>query len=55
MTFCHGLKINEAKVAKQTLEEETGEPVVTSKNAIDFGRLISDVIKDLPKKEKDSK
>lgn len=34
---------NVAKVAKETLEQETGEPVITSKNAIDLGRLISDV------------
>lgn len=44
-----------AKVAKETLEQETGEPVITPKNAIDFGRLISDVIKEIPKKEEDSK
>ena len=42
---------NVAKVAKETLEQETGEPVITPKNAIDFGRLISDVIKELPPKE----
>lgn len=46
---------NVAKVAKETLEQETGEPVITPKNAIDFGRLISDVIKELPPKEEDSK
>lgn len=45
---------NVAKVAKETLEHETGEPVITPKNAIDFGRLISDVTKEIPKKE-DSK
>ena len=44
-----------AKVAKETLEQETGEPVITPKNAIDFGRLISDVTKEIPKKEEDSK
>lgn len=42
---------NVAKVAKETLEKETGEPVVTSKNAIDFGKLISDVTKEIPNKE----
>ena len=36
---------NVAKVAKETLEEEIGKPVITSKNAIDFGKLISDVSK----------
>ena len=46
---------NVAKVAKETLEQETGEPVITPKNAIDFGRLISDVTKEIPKKEVDSK
>lgn len=46
---------NVAKVAKKTLEQETGEPVITPKNAIDFGRLISDVTKELFKKEEDSK
>lgn len=44
-----------AKVAKETLEQETGEPVITPKNAIDFGRLISDVTKEIPKKDEDSK
>ena len=34
---------NVAKVAKETLEQETGEPVITPKNAVDLGRLISDV------------
>ncbi len=34
---------NVAKVAKDTLEKETGVPVITPKNAIDFSKLISDV------------
>jgi hypothetical protein len=34
---------NVAKVAKDTLEQETGKPVITSKNAIDFSKLIVDV------------
>lgn len=38
---------NVAKVAKETLEQETGKPVITTKNAIDFGRLISDVTKEI--------
>lgn len=38
---------NVAKVARETLEKETGELVITPKNAIDFGRLISDVAKEL--------
>ena len=39
---------NVAKVAKETLEQETGKPVITTKNAIDFGRLISDVTREIP-------
>lgn len=38
---------NVAKVAKETLEQETGKPVITTKNAIDFGRLINDVAEGL--------
>ena len=40
---------NVAKVAKETLEAETGHPVITSKNAIDFGKLIGDVAKETEK------
>ena len=40
-----------AKVAKETLEQEIGGSVITSKNAIDFGRLLIEVIKEIPKKE----
>lgn len=32
-----------AEVGKETLEKETGQPVITPKNAIDFGKLINDV------------
>lgn len=46
---------NVAKVARETLERETGEPVVTSKNAIDFGKLISDVANEIPSKEEGGK
>ena len=31
--------------ARRESEMKTGKPVITSKNAIDFGRLISDIIK----------
>lgn len=31
--------------ARKEIEQETGQPVITSKNAIDFGKLISDVSK----------
>ena len=34
---------NVAKVAKETLEKETGKPVITPKNAVDLSRLIEDV------------
>jgi len=44
---------NVAKVAKETLEQETGRSVITSKNAIDFGKLISDVAKEVKKKERE--
>ena len=42
---------NVAKIAKETLEQETGQPVITSKNAVDFGRLIGDVIKEIKHKD----
>ncbi|WP_455089025.1 BRO family protein [Peptoanaerobacter stomatis] len=38
---------NVAKVARETLEKETGKPVITPKNAIDFGKLIDDVKKEV--------
>ena len=31
--------------ARKSIEDGTGKPVITSKNAIDLGRLISDVVK----------
>lgn len=31
--------------ARKEIEQETGRPVITSKNAIDLGKLISDVSK----------
>lgn len=46
---------NVAKVARETLEKETGEPVITSKNAIDFGELIGDVAKEIPNDKDDDK
>ena len=33
-----------AGVARQAVEAQTGKPVITSKNAVDFSRLISNVI-----------
>ena len=43
---------NVAKVAKETLEQETGKPVITTKNVIDFGRLINDVAEGLQNQDK---
>ena len=31
--------------ARKSIESRTGKPVITPKNAIDLGRLISDVVK----------
>ena len=44
---------NVAKVAKDTLEQETGKPVITSKNAIDFSKLIGDVSEIVDKDEEE--
>ena len=35
-----------AGVARQAVETQTGKPVITSQNAVDFSRLISNVIED---------
>ena len=35
--------------ARKEIEAETGKPVITSKNAIDFGKLIDDVTKTIDK------
>jgi len=35
-----------AGIARQAVEAQTGKPVITSKNAIDFSRLISNMIED---------
>ena len=35
--------------ARKEIEKETGQPVITPKNAIDFAKLISDVSKEQPK------
>ena len=37
---------NVAGIARKALEEETGNPVVTSQNASDFRRLVTDIIED---------
>lgn len=38
--------------ARKEIEAETGKPVVSPKNAIDFSKLIDDVTKAVPEKEK---
>lgn len=43
-----------AKVARETLEQETGKPVITPRNAVDFSKLVDDItrhIADKPKQE----
>jgi len=32
--------------ARKTIEADTGKPVITSKNAVDFSKLVSDIIED---------
>ncbi|MDE7435875.1 MAG: phage antirepressor protein [Lachnospiraceae bacterium] len=44
-----------AGIARQTLEAETGKPVITSKNAMDFARLIDEVVKEVEQPKEDSK
>ena len=62
-TYPQGLEENK-KVAKDVgsiagnvrreIEMKTGKPVITSKNAIDFSRLISDIIKSVEENEKNN-
>lgn len=40
-----------AGIARAEAEKRTGKPVITSKNAVDFSRLISDVIEDAEAKD----
>lgn len=35
-----------AGIARQTLEAETGRPVITSQNAADFRQLVTDIVED---------
>ena len=63
-TYPHGLEENK-KVAKRggsiagnarkEIEQETMKPVITPKNAIDLGRLISDVFKSTEEVDEDKK
>lgn len=41
---------NVAKVAKETLEKETGNPVITSQNSVDFAELFTSVIEGITDK-----
>ncbi len=43
-----------AGLARKEIEKETGKPVISPKNAIDFSRLIDGVIKELPDKDKNN-
>lgn len=43
---------NVAKVARETLEQETGQPVISPKNALDFGKLIQDVTSEIAARNK---
>ena len=36
-----------AGIARKEAEKRTGKPVITSKNAADFSKLITDVIEDV--------
>ena len=43
-----------AGIARQALEAETGKPVITEKNAVDFQQLVTDIVEDateLPEKK----
>ncbi len=40
-----------AGVARKAVEAQTGKPVITQKNAVDFGKLISNVIEDAKRKD----
>ena len=44
---------NIAGRTRQEIETETGKPVISPKNAIDFSKLINDVIKTTPESEDD--
>lgn len=42
-----------AGIARQALEAETGKPVITSKNAMDFAKLIDEVVKEIEQPKED--
>lgn len=41
-----------ARIARQALEAETGKPVITSKNAVDFSKLIDEIVKEVEHPQK---
>ena len=41
--------------ARKEIEQKTGKPVITSKNAVDLSRLIEDVVKEPLDKKQDKK
>ena len=46
-----------AGIARQALEAETGKPVITEKNAVDFQQLVMDIVEDaaeLPEQSNDN-
>ncbi|MEG0958329.1 MAG: BRO family protein [Erysipelotrichaceae bacterium] len=43
-----------AGIARQALEAETGKPVITVKNAVDFARLIDEVVKEVEHSKEDN-
>ncbi|MEG2799824.1 MAG: phage antirepressor protein, partial [Erysipelotrichaceae bacterium] len=43
-----------AGIARQALEAETGKPVITAKNAVDFARLIDEVVKEVEHSKEDN-
>ena len=40
---------------RKEIETDTGKSVITAKNAVDFSKLIEDVVKDIPDIVKNSK
>ena len=56
-TICRQLKQRGGSIAglaRKEIEKETGKPVISPKNAIDFSHLIDGVIKELPDKDKNN-
>ena len=43
-----------AGIARQALEAETGKPVITSQNAVDFAKLIDEVVKEVEQPKEDN-